>query len=463
MTTLPLGIGYKSSTTHYYHSASQTGFPRENNTKRFHRDTQTIKTRETEIQTFRTVSSQSCVPGYNQSKRNDKIMVPRVYFDSEAWTLQRVEAAVKIQRLYRGFKVRERYEKLRLERDERIRIDLEAIRARERQEKMRKEKEEERKVNPKTWKDFVNCRRSIDSWHANQQDLLGPNPSRKERLDVEKEYISLIQTLSSHKNLKPSITFLQKAANPKQWPTKFGIVEVDTPSTLLSRHLLVLYHALDLNLPPSSRLQVLLSLKNTTANPEIHKLIDREVDLMTRGRDVEGVQARIKTLFRGYCQDVIPDTLEKFKCRLCENYKVFEAFVEEGKCKKCDYGPGDFKSLWMQVKVDEKVKGVEFVMGERDLEYLVDTIWTRRSVISGSSRLERVVLVRWIGSEPLSPWNCVLLTKEEAICHQYQPDGVYGNEFKAKVEQKLALGREHFKDLLGKKIEYANELNKINK
>ena len=54
---------------------------------------------------------------------------------------------------------------------------------------------------------------------------------------------------------------------------------------------------------------------------------------------------------------------------------------------------------------------------EPDLRYLVENIWNSQSVLSAHEDLFDLVLVRWKKYEEWSPWNCILLTKEEASAH----------------------------------------------
>ena len=92
-------------------------------------------------------------------------------------------------------------------------------------------------------------------------------------------------------------------ASPKKWPalSKTQMVYVDTPNTIRARELRDLYHALNIPLlSVDERLQILLNVKYTVKEfdcnltREIVELIDREADLVSRGRDahtMEGMNA----------------------------------------------------------------------------------------------------------------------------------------------------------------------------
>ena len=48
---------------------------------------------------------------------------------------------------------------------------------------------------------------------------------------------------------------------------------------------------------------------------------------------------------------------------------------------------------------------------------MVENIWCAQSILSAWDDLYDLVLVRWDRLEEWSPWNCILLTKDEAVSH----------------------------------------------
>ena len=62
------------------------------------------------------------------------------------------------------------------------------------------------------------------------------------------------------------------------------------------------------------------------------------------------------------------------------------------------------------------------VFQEADLRYMVESVWNSQSILSAWDELFDLVLVRWDKHEVWSPWNCVLLTKEEAEAHRKLKD-----------------------------------------
>ena len=58
-----------------------------------------------------------------------------------------------------------------------------------------------------------------------------------------------------------------------------------------------------------------------------------------------------------------------------------------------------------------------FWLQESDLRYLVENVWSGQSVVSSWEDLYDLLLVRWDKHKEWSPWNCILLTKEETTAH----------------------------------------------
>ncbi len=49
-------------------------------------------------------------------------------------------------------------------------------------------------------------------------------------------------------------------------------------------------------------------------------------------------------------------------------------------------------------------------------------IWDSHSVLSEESDIYSLTFVRWNLNEEFSPWNCILLTLQEATAHLKLPD-----------------------------------------
>ena len=75
------------------------------------------------------------------------------------------------------------------------------------------------------------------------------------------------------------------------------------------------------------------------------------------------------------------------------------------------------KGINCQVQTERSLTKSVPLFQEPDLRYLVENIWNSQSVLSAHEDLFDLILVRWNKYEEWSPWNCILLTKEEASAH----------------------------------------------
>ena len=54
---------------------------------------------------------------------------------------------------------------------------------------------------------------------------------------------------------------------------------------------------------------------------------------------------------------------------------------------------------------------------DRDIYYMFDKIWNSQSILSANQDIYQLHFVRWNRNEEWSPWNCILLTLDEADSH----------------------------------------------
>lgn len=80
---------------------------------------------------------------------------------------------------------------------------------------------------------------------------------------------------------------------------------------------------------------------------------------------------------------------------------------------------------------------------------MVANIWHGRSAISQKENLKALRMARWDVRRDWAPWNCVLLTEDEARAHVRidKFDDTYEAVFKAEVHNKHLLARNHFHGL----------------
>ncbi|XP_073252459.1 IQ motif and ubiquitin-like domain-containing protein [Porites lutea] len=94
---------------------------------------------------------------------------------------------------------------------------------------------------------------------------------------------------------------------------------------------------------------------------------------------------------------------------------------------------------------------IAYLLQEPDLRYLMENIWNSQSVLSAHEDLFDLILVQWNKYEEWSPWNCILLTKEEASAHAKLENvtEAYGRMFIGKILHKHVLARNYFSRLPG--------------
>ncbi|KAI8820095.1 uncharacterized protein EV422DRAFT_531575 [Fimicolochytrium jonesii] len=505
----------------YFHAETQTPTAQEIKQSlaplRFSRETQTKDLKNRKVQSTRESGTQMTKRGVYVTTATDTILHPGRYTTSEAHEHFIHTNIVRIQCWVRRLNAIRRVRHLRRERDDRTRALLEKeARRRDLAEKKRR-KELESRVHPRTGKDFDVLYSGLETWRQQETSKINAanysEPARlaalADLLDQEAALIQKIDRLqiaASEENKERRIVrLLDCMSSPKKWTVKkLGPVAVDTPSTIRARELKDLYHALNVPLiSVDERLQILLHVKYTVKEfdcnltREIVELIDREGDLVSRGRhakSMEGLRKRISNLFLQFIQtpefnpeaisyQKFPDAGQSWKrdqavyyCRSCTRYLPSTEFylsttlTHLGKCKGCtadenlattrkdDSVYSDLLKLIRLQEFQKRAKtGVPLdahynalsLLQESDTRFLVEKIWNRQSAVSGSRQLESLVLTRWDPRVELSPWNCILLTKAEAATHDRAaaPSEQYSEEFVRKVVQKHYAARKHFAQL----------------
>ncbi|XP_031550053.1 IQ and ubiquitin-like domain-containing protein [Actinia tenebrosa] len=504
--------GYKHRLTGTeYHNATAQTVPKirvPSPVECFHRDTQTYKMRNRLQQTTNTTSTQMTKDGCYVSNITDKVVIPGKYETAEDYHNKRLEKVIILQTYWRRWLAIKYVQNLK--RDQHIRQEWERQeeirKQKEKAERIRKEWD--RRLNPKTKEDFDLLYAHLEKWRLEEIERieqLYSGPERKAALIglVEQEAY-LIASIDRHKiaasneNMDKKVkSFLDKAAAPKRWRAFDGkITEMDTPYTIRAQELRDIYNTLCMKyLTQDERLDVLLTLKHTVKEHdcklthEIVELIDREADLLMRGvkeNNLEGLRKRISTLFLQYCKTPLfnpeaarlikvpqdPTVLRKniYFCPSCNRYLPSTEFKLSltssvvGRCRKCIKLDNDARLRQDLLQYKNMLRGlrrveedfedgsqIAYLIQEPDLRYLVENIWNSQSALSAHDDLFDLVLVRWNKHEEWSPWNCILLTKEEAKAHS-KLDNVteaYGRMFIGKILHKHLLARNYFSRLPG--------------
>ena len=285
------------------------------------RTTQTQILVSRSAQSTRESGTQMARPDLQLDASRDRVVAPKPYFDSAQLHLLRVRSTLTLQRYWRGFAARRRAAGARRARAERA-AEQQAVRERRAaEERDRHAREVERRMNPTSRSDFEVLYNELDNWrqHETQRIKATPGIADKERQAQLEELLAketkLLQTIDKLKllandlNRKKKIDkMLADMSAPKEWQMRDGdLTLVHTPFTTRAKELRDLYAGLtQQGLSVDERLDVLLHVKWTAKEfdcdltRDIVDLVDREADLLNRGRSdkaMAGLRKRIATLF----------------------------------------------------------------------------------------------------------------------------------------------------------------------
>ncbi|KAK7101379.1 IQ motif and ubiquitin-like domain-containing protein [Littorina saxatilis] len=504
------GFRHKVNGAEFHNAAAQTSQKArtQSGVDRYCRDTQTVQQLHQVQQTFNDTSTQMTGVGVYVCNLEDKLMVPGKYTLADDHLFSILQKVILIQKYYRRWLAKRYVNKLK--EDKRRRLEWERLE----EVRKQKEKEDriklefQRRMHPKSKEDFDLLYAALEKWRLEELERINSSLTGAERkaalcmlLDQETQLLAAIERHkletgvdNKHNRIQD---FLEKAAAPKKWRGFDGKpTEMDTPYTLRAKELRDIYNSINMKyLTQDERLDVLLTLKHTVKEhdckltQEIIELIDREADLLMRGvkeSNLTGLRKRISTLFLQYIKTPTfnpeaahllkvpqdPSSLRKniYFCSSCNKYLASTEFYlssnsrTPGKCRSClkidndarirqDYS--HYRRMLKALRRSEESYNdnsqIAFLMQESDLHYLVENIWSGQSVLSAWQDLYDLVLVRWDQHAQWSPWNCILLTQDEAKSHQHLVtlDEGYGEVFIHKVTQKHTLARNYFSRLPG--------------
>ncbi|NXJ23057.1 IQUB protein, partial [Dicrurus megarhynchus] len=475
----------------------------------FCKETQTVVEKNQQQQTRNTTSTQMTKIGLYVSNMTDKLVTPGKYFTAEEYHKRRLEAVIVLQKYFRRWHainlVQNMMEQKRLRLAREAQEELQ--KKREKEEKLRREYE--KKLNPKTKEDFELLYHDLELWRQEETERINRTLTGAERkaalcalLEEETELIACIGMHKLYANVenqqKAILQLLEfyklflKCAQPRRWKAFDGkITEMDTQNTLRGKELLEIYRSISTkDIPKDERTSVLLTLKCTVKEheckltQEIVALIDREVDLMSREVkecNLEGLRKRICTLFLQYIKipefnpevagwlKVPQDPLKLYKniyfCHSCENYLPSTEFPIPanshtiGRCRSCYQLDNEARKREAYFKyrlILESLRKSEvdyqddtkivFLVQLPDMQYLIENIWNSQSALSACSDLYELVMVRWDKQCEWSPWNTILLTKEEADAHLKlcNLQKAYEAPFIYKIKQKHIWAKNYF-------------------
>ena len=323
--------GYKSRTTgfEYHHVAGQTALlPHQRGLDKlidkFHRACQTQITKHDDAQTAREFECQT--PFFHQFITDEyPTLKAKEYMLAVDELNLREVSALKIQRVVRGLFGRQTVARMRRE------LEEERKQMEEQEKKVQEELEHKRMVeierrrHPRTAADFKVLYEELAAWHWQETQAInqGGHPEEvrkqllKELLAKETELLHTIDRMKIEaKKLNTDFNNdkqLDDMSKKKLWQLTNGeVVKVKTPNTMRAKELRNLFRALRMQgVTTDERIEILLLLKQTVKEfncqltQDLIMLIDREADLLNRGRSeasLQGLRKRIETLFLQFCQ-----------------------------------------------------------------------------------------------------------------------------------------------------------------
>ncbi|KAM8860991.1 IQ motif and ubiquitin-like domain-containing protein isoform 1-T1 [Synchiropus picturatus] len=506
----PFQGGYRHRLTGaVYHNAGIQTVPKKRppkNVEVFRRDTQTVEVRTQYDQCPVSVATQITGIGCYIPGREDRLITPGRYQTAEEYHNLRLKAVICLQSYARRWLSTQAVERLRRQRNLRLAwLDMQEQRRRKEKE-VEQEDRRRRWMNPQTKEDINLLYHALEKWRCEQEQKIKSTMRGVERkaalcslLEQETEYIKTIGwheiATQNKNNIRAVRHFLNKAAAPYQWRAADGrYIEMDTPNTIRARELRDLYGNITLSdVSKEQRLLDLMTLKSTVEEHtcqltwDIVELIDREVDMLTRGIKavkLEGLRSRISTLFLQYIkipafnpevaqllkvpQDPAQLKNDVFLCLSCNRYLRSADFSwsasirQNHRCRDCtrldNIGRSRpdllvYKNMLKRLRADELMLNEEskipFLLQVEDMRYLVEALWDSCSALQTSRDLQDLVFVRWQRLIEWSPWNCILLAKEEVSAH-WNVEHIhkaYAETFIRRIEQKHVMARRHFKHI----------------
>ncbi|XP_069658113.1 IQ motif and ubiquitin-like domain-containing protein isoform X3 [Haliaeetus albicilla] len=411
--------GFKNRITGVeFHNAGSQTIPKKRPDKGiqlFCRGTQTVFEKNKLQQTKNTTSTQMTKIGLYVSNMTDKLISPGKYLTAEEYHKRRLEAVIVLQTYFRRWHAINVVQNLR--EGKKLRLAWEAQeelrRKKEKEEKLRKE--HERRLNPKTKDDFELLYHALELWRQEETERINRTLTGAERkaafCGLLEQEAQLIASIGRHKlsadeenQQKAILHFLHKCAQPKRWKAYDGrVTEMDTQYTLRARELFEIYRSISINdIPKDERIDVLLTLRRTVKVPPDPLKLYKNVNFChSCGNHLPStefpVPANSRTIGR---------------CRLCckldnearqrEGFLKYKLILENLRKSETDY------------QDDAKIV---FLVQHQDLQYMIENIWGCQSALSACSDLYDLVMVRWDKQHEWSPWNTILLTKDEAVAH----------------------------------------------
>lgn len=443
-----------------------------------HKASQAFNDKQVSTQTRMDVGQQMEREDYYVSCVNDRILRPKKYIPWIELERKRKAAIITIQRYWRGWLARnERKRRLeglimRIQWAEKIR------KGRIDQRYAIMDDEIRRQECPSRMVDIELLYRAINMWRKDQEEYVVKNrwgAERKAALAIltEMEADLLLDLERTRKRIKEDgrdhmiETQFNRMGKPKRWlgSKTDTFITMDTKERLNVRQLHHTYkdlkepvedeNALKERLELLGRVNEMIKGNTSKLGLMLSDLITRELTYLRINcskKLVASLRKRIANCFFLLCQDPlfnpeakriqkVPFDYTKLRkdmvqCKGCRRMQYRDEFtIQRGttvttRCHSCmglyrtailRVDLNLYRHMLDELRKDELAAGVTnsvtFLIDAFDLQFLVEQIWHGQSALSGIDNRYLLRLCRWVRGQPWTPWNCVLLTEEEAVSH----------------------------------------------
>lgn len=214
------GFKNKHSNKEYFNASCQTNriVKADNGIQKFCRDTQTVVSHHTQLQTRQDMATQMTKPGVFVSRLDDKLITPRPYETAEQRHMTIIKNVIIIQKYYRRWLAKRRFGQIKTGYEERLKYEREREIQRLNEIEERRQLDIQRRLNPRTKDDFEILYSALEKWRFEELAKINATKtgaSRKAALamlvDQEAELIATIERYkieANKENKEKRIQFL---------------------------------------------------------------------------------------------------------------------------------------------------------------------------------------------------------------------------------------------------------------
>uniref|UniRef100_A0A8D8TEM7 IQ and ubiquitin-like domain-containing protein n=3 Tax=Cacopsylla melanoneura TaxID=428564 RepID=A0A8D8TEM7_9HEMI len=382
------------------------------------------------------------------------------------------------------------------------------------------------KKKPSSRHDFDVLYMIIGKWWTNEMQRIRDIPDETIRknehvklLQKEIYYLSKLDRCRAEcrekAEQKQLLCLLNKAAKPKKMITsnnkEVSISTIETQKATVLKNIYVKIIRRDVNTEERIEIlneftDILLKCEGIEFIENILALVRKEIDQMYVGvpkKNLEMTRNRIELLFSKFlnfpeynknskairmsgrlrrgatpeeryftcsrCNRTLPASeypaaAQKSVHRICNSCE----WVENVGSKRIDLKP--YKQMLNTIQKRELDKNSTsslcFGMQPSGMYYLVNVIWDGRSAITEASEISSLQCIRWDRTQDWSPWNCIVLTTQEAELHENINDvkEFYSADFITKVTLRHISARIQFLSLQETEdsVQFTGEFNEFN-